>query len=419
MKVGLFTDAYHPNTNGVTYVVDILHKNLERLGHEVWIFAPEPRVRSWLKKREPRTVRFPAVEGLFFDEQLTSFFFPPRQLKRITDIDLDVIVIFTTGQVGLMGAYAAAENNIPLVQQYSTDIISYVERYPAVLPGVVALMLSLPVTLGVKPRELVELSRTMRAQRDPSLSRRQDVTRHIFNMLNDRCDLLIAVSEKSANQLKQYHGKTPTIVLPTGVNALPSSPTSTVKLRRHWKVKDNDVVCLYAGRLAVEKNIDMLLRAFSEASKNHDNMKLVLAGGFSHAEELKKLAKELKIDKKTIFAGRVPRSDLGHYYAASDIFCFPSLTDTQALVLNEAAHAGLPIIWCDPGLNKAASPNISGLLVKPEPASFATAIVYLAERPQLREKLSANAVRLAAELTEEKQTSKFASVLEKVIQKRR
>ncbi len=99
MKIGLFTDTYFPSINGITYVVDILQKNIEALGHEAVIFAPEPRPRHWFRKREKHVVRVPAVEGLFFEEQLTSFFFPTRQLRRIQDLQLDAIIIFTPGQL--------------------------------------------------------------------------------------------------------------------------------------------------------------------------------------------------------------------------------------------------------------------------------------------------------------------------------
>lgn len=413
MRIGLFTDSYFPAVNGITYVVDILRKNIEEQGHEAWVFAPEPRMRFWLHRREKHIVRFPALEGLFFDEQLTSFFFPSRQLKKITDLNLDAIIIFTPGQVGLMGAYAAAHNDILLAEQYSTDLVSYVKDYPGVMPGVIALVLSMPITLRARPRELLMLRRTIASQRDPELTRTQDSMKHILNMLHDRCQLLIAVSEKSAAQLRKHHGRTPIEVLPTGVDALSHSEKDRRNMRRHWKVADDDVVCLYVGRMAPEKNIELLLKAFSFSIKKHPNVKLVLVGGFSYAEELKKEVERLEIKDKVIFIGRQPRESLGPVYAAADIFCFPSTTDTQALVLNEAAHAGLPLLWCDPHVNMVAEHGVSGILSAATVANFSHSMNRLIKDSILRKKYGAAARHQAKSLTEKKQTKKLISLLKK------
>jgi len=73
--------------------------------------------------------------------------------------------------------------------------------------------------------------------------------------------------------------------------------------------------------------------------------------------------------------GEVDRSQLGPYYAATDVFVFPSLTDTQALVLHEAAHAGLPLVVCDRELGLVLQDKVNGEFCDPKPDAMAGAML--------------------------------------------
>lgn len=408
MRIGLFTDTYFPNTNGIAYVVHILQKNLESLGHEAFIFAPEPRARHWFRRREHNVIRFPALEGLFFEEQLTSFFFPSRQLKKITDLQLDAIIIFTPAQVGLMGVYAAMRNDIPLIEQYSTDLVEYIKRYPATLPAVMALLLASPVVLKVSPKRVLHASRAISKTND-TIS--QELARQGLNLVHERCDGIIAVSEKSARQIAAYSGGAHIGVIPTGVDALPLRQKESQHWRRRWHADDETVVFMYVGRLSKEKNIELLLASYEKVANKSPNSRLIIVGSFSHEDVLKQHARSSHYPDKIIFTGRIPRDRLGPLYAAADVFCFPSVTDTQALVINEAAHAGLPIVWCDPLLNAVAKDGTSGVLARPNQTSFAAAMQQLADNRSLRKLYGKNARSAASKLTEMKQTKQLVKFI--------
>ena len=72
-------------------------------------------------------------------------FFPPEAMLRIKRRKLDVIHFHTPSQIGLLGAYFALRNNIPLISTYHTDLYEYVSHYPQVLPGSIALSLLAPL----------------------------------------------------------------------------------------------------------------------------------------------------------------------------------------------------------------------------------------------------------------------------------
>jgi glycosyltransferase involved in cell wall biosynthesis len=94
---------------------------------------------------------------------------------------------------------------------------------------------------------------------------------------------------------------------------------------------------LYVGRLAREKGVDVLLRAFTGV-----NGELVIAGAGPEEERLRRLA-----PARTRFLGNVDRDVLPAWYAAADVLVLPSLSEPWGMPLNEAAAAGLPLVATD------------------------------------------------------------------------
>lgn len=410
MRIGIFTDTYHPATNGLVVFIDIIKKNLELLGHEVYIFAPETSTKMWRSKNK-NIIRFPALKGVFYDEQLTSFFFPPIRLKKIKKINLDSILVITPAQIGLLGVYAAMSFNIPLYVQYGTDLVAYVKKYPGVIYGVLALIMSMPLVLKLKPVEAVKMTNFILKSRNAidDLSWRQNVAKAALGVLFDRSDCVITFSKKIAKQL-EVNTNASIEVLPIGADALMASQNDRNKWRNKWRVDDNDVVFIYVGRIAPEKNLELLVEAYQKTLKQVPNSKLVIVGGFFYQDELKKIVSHLALDDKVIFTGRIDRSKLGGLYAAADIFCFPSLTDTQALVLNEAALAKLPMIWCDEDLNDVLIDKLTGFKALPTKADFASKMIKLAVDSKLIKEYGLNAHKKALEFSELEQTKKLAEL---------
>lgn len=401
MRIGLFSDTYLPTTNGISYVLQIMQSRLEELGHEVYIFAPATNLRGVEAGDNNHVFRFPAIEGVFFDEQLTSVFFPPATLRKIRKLDLDVIHFFTPSQIGLMGVYAAIREGIPLVSQYSTDLYHYVEKYPNVLPGTIALSLSAPLILKMTPREIMQLMKALKPKRDITEWHKNMVAKmHV--MIHDNCDSVIALSRKMQHQLDSWGSKTATTLLPTGVDPItPPSPAITADFQTVQGITDDDIVFLYVGRLSREKNLDLLVDAFAKLTATHRQVKLMFVGDFNYREQLEDRARQAGVYEKTIFTGRIPRSELGKAYAVADVFLFPSVTDTQGLVVHEAAGAGLPLILCDADVSEVFIDQKTGLLAPSnDSTAYAAAMQRLVEDAELRSRLGKAAQKRAAQFGE-------------------
>lgn len=424
MRIGLFTDTYRPSINGIVFVVESLKRELEALGHEVYIFCPakslHPARQAELLQDDERIIRFPSIKGAFFDDYDTSVFFPPAVQRQIAELRLDVVHIFTPSQIGLVGVRAAHKNQIPLVIQHCTDMYEFVEHYPAVLPGALALAgVVLPLSVKLKGRDLWEIVKLYRPRAGVTKWNRAIIER-VITMLYSKADAVIALSRKSVAQLSSWQDDDylyDLTLLPNGVNALPRATAAQLKaFRDQWGLKKSDEVFGFVGRLGEEKNLPILIQAFDKyIAKARPKSKLLFVGDFEYRQTLEEMAAQSKYAERIIFTGALPRESLGVVYAALDIFCFPSLKDTQGWVLHEAAHARLPIVMIDTQVSEVVRDGVNGIFVKNRPKSMADAVISLLKSPARRAKFGAESKKLAAHYTERRQVRTLEKLYQSLI----
>lgn len=409
MRIGIFTDSYRPSVTGVTYVVEIMRKDFEAMGHEVFIFCPGEGVRLKSDEFDDHIIRFRGIRDVFYDDYVLSLFFPPRELAKIKKMKLDVIQVMSPGQVGLMGMYAAQRTNAVLVAQHSTDVAHYIKHYPGVVPGLLVLALGMPVTFKFKGKDVKELLKIYR----PRLAMSKwgvEIVESLLGMIYSRTDAVIALSNKSKKQLEgwQQQYSYDVRLIPTGIDALPEpSRQELAVFRKTYGIAEDDEVVLYVGRLAAEKNLDLLIPAIKRVLKVRPNARLLFVGDFEYRETLENKARRSGVGKRITFTGNIPRHSLGVAYAAGDIFAFPSMTDTQGLVLHEAAHAGLPFVIADPDVTQVVVDGQNGIVARNNVASFTDAIVTLLSDSKLRKKYGKESKKLAEQYTEFTQSKKL------------
>jgi glycosyltransferase involved in cell wall biosynthesis len=137
-------------------------------------------------------------------------------------------------------------------------------------------------------------------------------------------------------------------------------------------------VLLYVGRLDREKSVDRILLAFDRIASTVPRTRLVLIGQGTQADALRRLARSLPVAERIEFLGLRAHAELPVCYRAADLFVFASETETQGLVLAEAAASGLPAVAvAAPGCDEVVQDGASGLLTKAEPAALAEAAIGL------------------------------------------
>ena len=141
---------------------------------------------------------------------------------------------------------------------------------------------------------------------------------------------------------------------------------------------------LYAGRLTVEKGMDLLVDSFLAAREHDLRQRLVLAGGGPEEAALR-----ARLGDAADFLGWLEGDDLARAYADADVFLFASRTDTFGQVILEAQASGLAVVAVDEGGPRALiDDGVSGRLCRPEPRAMAAAVLDLAASPKLRARLA-------------------------------
>lgn len=426
MRIGLFTDTYQPSINGIVFVVESLKRELENLGHEVYVFCPaksmSPSKQAELlnEDADSRIIRFPSIKGAFFDDYDTSVFFPPAVQRRIKELELDIVHVFTPSQIGLVGVKAAKKNNIPLVIQHCTDIYEFVDHYPAVLPGALALAgIVFPMSVRLRGHDLLEIAKLYKPRAGVT-KWNKDIIESVITILYSKADAVIALCRKSCKQLKswQYDDYQYELVLmPNGVNALPRPTKTEVKaFREQWNLAEDDEIFGFVGRLGEEKNLPLLIKSFERhIAKKRPKAKLLFVGDFEYRKTLEEMAAATKYADRIIFTGAMPREKLGLAYSVLDVFAFPSLKDTQGWVLHEAAHAGLPIVLVDKELSEVVQDGVNGFIANDNPTSFGRSIITLLEDANKRQEFGAVSKKLAAKFTESRQVKKLEKLYQELI----
>lgn len=404
LRVALFTDNYGPGHSGLLYAVQFLEGELLKAGCHVQVVAPacngpnpyrdEP-LRTELRLKAMRLPGLPMAiaDGRGFEAALDAFAADPP----------DVIHVHGLGSVGLLGVWAADRLEVPLLVTWHTDFEAYADHYAVLTPFVDTYYRLLKVaTQGMKRPALQDMRRWLRVKWWKRGMSRRSLLNAARDML-EAADLVTTPSDKTATRVRELAPSARIKVVPNGADALPEG--KPLPHRAGPRI-------LYVGRIAPEKNIQLLLEAFEWVREEIPNAELMFVGDWNTSGWLEaKLALARRRGGVTLM-GQIPREELGPYYASADVFAFPSLTDTQALVLHEAAHAGLPIVSVDHELRLVLDDGVNGAIARPTPESLARQLVmqlHKLEDPEYKATAQARSREMAGWWTIEHQS---AAILE-------
>jgi glycosyltransferase involved in cell wall biosynthesis len=355
VRIALVTDTYSPQVNGVTTVLERIAVTLGRAGHQCALVAPAyPQGGGGGPggDRELRVRSFPFPPYPAIRLSLPHLRLIRRFLRQFTP---DVVHVATEGPLGMIGRRYALDRAVPLLTSSHTDFPQYCRFYgaPALEPLVWRFL-----TWFHRPAALTHTpGRTMRA----SLLER---------------------------------GVTHAVIWGDGVDASHFTPARrTPWFRRVHGLRDDAVLVLHVGRLAPEKDVEVLLDAWAPV---HEAVgaaaQFVVAGEGPLARRVDGFGRWIHR------IGFLDRHELADLYANADLCVLPSRTETCGLVALEAMASGLPVIAADAGgFRDSITSGVNGLLIPAGDArAFAGAIVSLLLAPEQRRRLG-DAARLAAE----------------------
>jgi len=188
-------------------------------------------------------------------------------------------------------------------------------------------------------------------------------------------------------------------------------------LRAQHGLKGRKVI-LFVGRLAREKRLDVLIRAFAELAAEDPDARLLLVGGGPGGPELRGLCEELGIADKVVFVGPVPHEKVPEFLAMADVFVLPSMVEGLPKALLEAMAMRKPIVATRaPGIMDVVRHGVEALLVDVgDVGALARAVRKLLSDKSLANRLAERARRtFERDYSYERLYRKVKPIMEKLI----
>ncbi|MEM1312709.1 MAG: glycosyltransferase [Patescibacteria group bacterium] len=307
MKIGILTNTYPPNLNGVSIAVQNLENALRKKGVEVFIATPKVKGVEYpdnvlpLKSIRTKNKVSPdlAIPYDYIDDVVK--FFKKNQVELVHTHD-----IFIGAAEGIV---VSTKLSVPSVHTFHT----FVESYP---------YLQVPA--------------------------RKEIIRQHIRLVCNNYSHITAPSQKVYKYLAQVGFETPVTQLlnvPNGDYLKPKSKDHS--LAKQLGIKKDDFVFVTFCRVAEEKTVDIGLVVLHQLLKKYNNIKYLISGQGPEIEELQNLAKHLGVQDKVIFSGKYTPQDLSSIGSISDVFIFTSHTENLPTNIFEALSLGLPIISVD------------------------------------------------------------------------
>jgi len=336
MRIGLFTDTYIPDINGVVTSIVTLQKALEEMGHEVYVITNHPSPTKTFV--EDNIIYLPGIELKFLYGYTMSSPLHLQALNVIETLNLDIVHIHTEFGVGLFGRVVAKQLSLPMVTTYHT-------QYEGVTHYVNILNLKMVDKLSKKAVAFLSKAYSKNVQ------------------------IIIAPSEKTQSMLMRYGIRKEIVVIPTGLDLKKFERVDTnfnIKLLKKLNL-ENKFIFNFTGRLAEEKSIDIVIKVFSKIIEKYDDVHLMIVGDGPEKSKLVEQVKDLNIEKYVTFVGKVAQVDLAPYYQISDGFISASVVETQGLTIIEAMANELAVFArYDEPLESLVEHGVSGYYYEDE-----------------------------------------------------
>lgn len=342
LRIGLFTDTYAPQVNGVSISLQLISEGLRKRGHQVTIFAPK---FPGYKDDQPNVMRLPSLKYLNNPPIYVAVLGTPRSTWSLTRKHFDVLHAHSPLSVGLLAYLTASTKRLPLIYTYHTSIADYT-HYVKFIGGT----------------KLMKRTAAWFSSASTNLG-----------------DQIVAPSPKFEKLLLKQKVRKPIHVIPNGIDLSSFKTAKNVgALRNRLNVSVDAPILITVGRMDPEKRLDFIVEAFVKVSKQIPNVQLVFAGDGGARKDLEEKVNALDVKNKIHFLGMVNRNELPDVLHDATLFLSASTTEVHPISVIEAIAAGLPIIVVqDEAFEGMVENDLNGYLTPLDVNAYAETIIKL------------------------------------------
>jgi 1,2-diacylglycerol 3-alpha-glucosyltransferase len=354
----MMVDTYKPYISGITNYIELNKRYLELAGHEVYVFTFG---NLEYEDDEAHVVRSPGVQLADTGYYLSMRY--SRKAKQLLQT-MDIVHVHHPFLSGRLALRYCRPLHIPIVFTNHSRYDLLAQAYFPMMPE--------------------EVSHGMLQAYMPSFC--------------DAVDVVIAPSPSIVNVLNNLKVRRNIEVVPNGVDILPFQSTKPIP-RSEFGYLADDILIVYAGRVAVEKNLQFLVQSFAGVAEAIPNTYLLLIGGgqIQFDQEIKELVSKLDIENRVRFTGLIAYDKLPEYLAMCDIFVTASIAETFGMTTVEAMAAGLPLVAIQsPGASDIVEDGKTGFVATDHMAAYTAKLTRLCLDPQLRAQMSNSARKASA-----------------------
>jgi 1,2-diacylglycerol 3-alpha-glucosyltransferase len=315
--------------------IKTLRDGLQEQGHEVLIVTADKNCKRHYVK--DGILHCPALEIKRFCGVEAAAPYSYTRFKLLEDFNPDIIHIHHEFGIGLSGVMAAKLYKKPLVYTLHTAYDQYIYY--------------------VAPKIFQKAAATTSHQ--------------YMKIIANAANALTGPSDKCGEYFKQIGVKNKDVhLIPNSADLelfdyQKFSDAEKSKLRKKLKINSDEMVVIFAGRIAQEKSIDVLLEYFAEFFTPADKIRLSIVGDGPEKKKLEKLTNTLKIEEMITFTGLVKHNEMPIYYSLSDVFATASLSEMNSISMLEAMASGLMVLQRYDRVNaKQIQSGINGHLFK-------------------------------------------------------
>ncbi len=382
LRIGLFTDTYAPQVNGVSVSLQLVSEELQRRGHQVTIFAP--KIPGY-KDDQPGVVRLPSLKYLNNPPLYVAVLGTPRSTWSLTRKHFDVLHAHSPVTVGLLAYLTASSKNVPLIYTYHTSITDYT-HYLRFIGGTTLI---------------------------------RHAARWFSATSTNLGEQIVVPSPKFYRLLLEQKVTRPIHIIPNGIDLSAFAAAKNIgKFRTKLGVKANAPILLSVGRIAPEKRLDFLIDAFTRIADQFPDAHLVFAGDGSTLDDLKAHAAATKVNDRIHFLGMVDRAELPDILHDATVFLSASTTEVHPISVIEAIASGLPMLAVqDEAFENMIENDANGYLVPLDVDVFANTLSGLLKDANKLERFGEKSTELSKKFSIEGQVQSLEALyIESILQ---